>query len=118
MTGISKEANVIKEENLIENDGVTEIPLDNSNSTLESGMASEPSVNGEKNDTDQMQNKIVEENELLRKLEASSRGKIKGPLIINYLKSANRPGPLVFLVISFLLSQILASVADIWVSYW
>lgn len=118
MTGISKEANIIKEENHIENGGVTKIPLDNSNSTLESGMASEPSVNGEKDDTDQMQNKIVEEDELLKKLEASSRGKIKGSLIVNYLKSSNRPCTLVFLVISFLLSQILASAADIWVSYW
>lgn len=52
------------------------------------------------------------------KLEHSSKGKVKGSLFINYLKSANNYCLLGFLGISFLLSQMLANFADIWVAYW
>lgn len=63
-------------------------------------------------------NQSEEEKELLKELEASSKGKVRGSLVINYLKSSKKPWTLVFLVTSFLLAQILASAADVWVSYW
>lgn len=50
--------------------------------------------------------------------ESEAKGKIEGSLLLHYLKSSNRPFSLVFLIASFLLVQILASAADIWVSYW
>lgn len=50
--------------------------------------------------------------------ESDAKGKIEGSLLLHYLKSSNRPFLLVFLIASFLLVQILASAADIWVSYW
>lgn len=56
--------------------------------------------------------------EPLKQLEASSKGKIKGSLLVNYFKYAQKPFTLAFLVFSFLFAQILASVSDIWVSYW
>lgn len=59
-----------------------------------------------------------EKNEVIKELEASSRGKISGSILLNYFKSANHSCTLAFLVASFLLTQILVSVADIWISYW
>lgn len=59
-----------------------------------------------------------EEKEEMHALEESSRGKIKGPLLFNYLNSAEKP-MLLFLALSlFLLTQILASTADFWVGNW
>lgn len=58
------------------------------------------------------------ESGLLRELEASSKGKIKESLLLNYFKYANQPCTLVFLVAVILLTNILAGSADVWVSYW
>lgn len=51
-------------------------------------------------------------------LEATSKGTVQGSLIVHYLRAANCPFLLVIVVVSFCLSQILASGADIWVSHW
>lgn len=59
-----------------------------------------------------------EETELVQKLEASSKGKIKGFLIVEYFKASKRPFCILFLILSFLLAQILAGGADIFVSHW
>lgn len=59
-----------------------------------------------------------EEDELMTKLEDSSKGKIKGPLLWKYLEAARRPFMLVFLLVSIIGTQLLASSADIWASYW
>lgn len=52
------------------------------------------------------------------KLEERTKRNFKGTLLINYLKSAKRPFVLAFLVLSFVLTQILASGADMFVPYW
>lgn len=108
------------DEKYIENDGVSKIPRQSSDTTLESSMTSKMSLNSEKNHPGESRNQPSsdEEKQLLKELEASSKGKVKGSLILKYLKSSNQPCTLVFLVISFLLVQILASVVDIFVSYW
>lgn len=62
--------------------------------------------------------KLEEENELLARLEESSKGKVKGSLLLKYLQSAKQPITLAFLLISVLGVQLLASAADIWASYW
>lgn len=62
--------------------------------------------------------KVEEESNLLRKIEETSAGKVEGSLLWNYLSSAQKPFLLVFLIAAFLCAQILASSADIWVSYW
>lgn len=59
-----------------------------------------------------------EENELVQELEVSSRGKIKGSLILNYFKSSRRPFSICVLMAVFLLVQLFASFSDIWISYW
>lgn len=59
-----------------------------------------------------------EDSNLLQKIEETSAGKVEGILLWNYLSSAQRPLMLVFLIVAFLCAQILASSADIWVSYW
>lgn len=62
--------------------------------------------------------KIEDDNALLHQLEETSKEKINGSLLGNYLKSAERPFMLAFLLSSFLLTQILASGADVFVPYW
>lgn len=101
------------EEDHNEDDGMTKVPRPSSTTTLQN-MNSTTSLSSEKSRTEAPD----EEAELLKELEASSKGTVKGSLIIKYLKSPKRPFTLAFLVFSVLMSQILASVADIWVSYW
>lgn len=86
--------------------------------TKENEIASKTSVNAETYQTEENAKQPDEEKELLKELEASSKGKIKGSLVLKYLNSSNKTCTLVFLIISFLLAQILASLADIWVAYW
>lgn len=114
----TKDADVEKH---IEKDGImVKIPSRNSEAKLENSMTSKTSLNSDKGRTEEAQHLASsdEEKELLKKLEASSRGKVKGSLLVNYLKSSNQPCTLVLLIVSFLLVQILASLADIFVSYW
>lgn len=63
-------------------------------------------------------NELGEEHELLNKLEESSKGKVKGPLLFKYFQAAKRPITFVFLMTTIFGTQILASAADIWGSYW
>lgn len=67
---------------------------------------------------DKNANELEEEHELLSKLEETSKGKVKGPLLLKYLQSAKRPITLVFLIVTIFGTQMLASAADIWGSYW
>lgn len=63
--------------------------------------------------------KIPEDSSNLPKeLETSSKGTVNGFLLFNYFKATNRPFALVFLLIAFPLTQILLSLADVWVGYW
>lgn len=59
-----------------------------------------------------------EKNQLLKELEATSKGKVKESVLWSYLMAARQPFMLIFLVISILLTQICASLVDIWISYW
>lgn len=97
--------------------GSKQIPRLSSTSTNANSMTSTTSLNSSGLNDDKSIT-ADEENDLLKQLEASSRGKIKGSLYANYFGAAKQPFGLVFLVFSFLVSQILASVADVWVSYW
>lgn len=88
-------------------------------SSLTKSANSMESLNSEKSRTS-TDNKdgATEKDQMLKELEASSRGKIAGSMLLNYFKSARESCVLAFLVSSFLLTQILVSVADIWISYW
>lgn len=90
----------------------------NSSSSLKSMDKTSEMINNEKNLSKDNGNVANEQNVLLNELEATSKGKVKGSLIMNYLNSAKRPFSLIFIVITFLMAQTLASLADIWVSYW
>lgn len=59
-----------------------------------------------------------EEKDKMHDLEESSEGKIKGPLLFHYFKSAEQPVRLFILFVLFLVAQVLASGADYWVAYW
>lgn len=105
------------EETNNEGDGMQKNAQNSSNSLKSIGKSIEEK-NNEKNLTKDKDDVADEQNVLLKELEASSKGKVKGSLILNYLNSAKRPFSLVFIVIAFLLAQTLASFTDIWVSYW
>lgn len=91
------------------------------NSTEESNVFDEKvtSTSSENKQNNDMKIKQVkEESVLLKELESSSKGMVKGSLLLNYFKYANQPFTLIFLFASFLLAQTLASLADVWVSFW
>lgn len=80
--------------------------------------SSSSTLNKEVDDLGDIQRQTEEKTGLLKKMEASSEGKVKGSLLLDYFKSADRMCTLIFLFISFLLTQFLANCADVWVSYW
>lgn len=100
-----------------EDDGMSKNAQNSSNSLKSMGKSIEQK-NNEKNLTKDKEDVAGEQDVLLKELEASSKGKVKGSLILNYFNSAKRPFTLAFIVVAFLLAQTLASLADIWVSYW
>lgn len=51
-------------------------------------------------------------------LESSSKGKVKGSMLEEYFRAGASFGALFMLFMLFLLTQIMASAADYWVSYW
>lgn len=98
-----------------DDDGMIENTQNSSNS-LKSIEKSVDETNNDKNN--EKESAANEQNALLKELEASSKGKVEGSLILNYLRSAKRPFTLAFIIVTLLLAQLLASSADIWVSYW
>lgn len=109
------------EENLqmenAESDG-TRKSTQNSSHSLKSIEKSVEEMNSKNNLFKDKENAPNEQNVLLKELEASSKGKVKGSLLLNYLNSAKRPFALMFIVVTFTLAQTFASLADVWVSYW
>lgn len=105
---------VIEEEKVVEDESTAKMTQKSSSASLKRMANSTTSLHSEK------ENKLDPEEDkgLLKKLEDSSKGKVKGSLYLNYFKSANRPFTFVFLVVTLLLSQILASLIDIWVAFW
>lgn len=83
-----------------------------------SRVASSVSLNEKTDDVEFDQMNAREESGMLKELEASSKGQVSGSLLLNYFKSTNQPCTLVILLAAFLLAQALASIADVWVSYW
>lgn len=51
-------------------------------------------------------------------MEASSKGKVKGSISVNYFKAGGHWFILLILLFSFLFVQFLASATDYWVSVW
>lgn len=56
--------------------------------------------------------------EVLQQMEASSKGQVKGSVSGIYLKSGANFFVLAIVFILFILTQVLASGADYWVSFW
>lgn len=79
--------------------------------SLKSSMSS--IANGE--EFEEVANEQVEQPQ---QLEASSRGKVEGSIFGMYLKSGANWFVLSVIASLFLLTQVLASGADYWVSYW
>lgn len=106
------------EEECIEGDDTKKSMQKSSTPSLKKLVDSTTSLNGEKGQSNGNHIKPDEEKGLLKELEASSKGMVKGSLILNYFKSAKRPFTAAFVVLSFLFTQLLANTADIFVSYW
>lgn len=117
---IEKEDQEDGDENANKNDEKNALSRKSSSaSSLTESANSVESLNNEKSrSTTGNKDGATEKDQMLKELEASSRGKIKGSMLRNYFKSANQSCVLAFLVSSFLFTQVLVSVADIWISYW
>lgn len=88
----------------------TEIHRTNSNATVKSAAGSNTSIGSMRKGESKL-GETGEENEPLQQLEETSAGKVEGSLLINYFLSARRPFLLTFIIVSFLLAQVLASSA-------
>lgn len=107
-------ASILTKPDLTDNKRSNEV---NKTETIKSPKSDEAEVSLLENGT---HSKTVEETKEMvpQELESSSKGKIKGSLLLNYFKAANQPILLGILIVLFLLAQILASAADIWVADW
>lgn len=56
--------------------------------------------------------------ETLNNFEMSSKGKVKGSLLLQYFKAGSHFGELIIILILFGLAQLIASGCDYWVSFW
>lgn len=83
-----------------------------------SRRSSSGSLGKDGNASDENRNELDDTSEMVKELEASSKGKIKGSMLLNYLNSSNMPCALIFMFALFLLTQLSGSMADVWVSYW
>lgn len=101
-------------EDTIKLDGENVASMKNSKNSKNSNIPG----NEETQNSEDLEYNPKEESNLLKELESSSKGKVKGSLLLNYFKFAKRPCTLVFLIVSFMLAQALASCADVWVSFW
>lgn len=75
-----------------------------SGSSQRSRLSSSESLNKETNQSDENQDEFDGNGELVKELEASSKGKIKGSMLLNYLGSSNMPYSLIFMYALFLLT--------------
>lgn len=73
------------------------------------------STDGEEEQPEEQKAKSVEN---LQQMESSSKGKVKGSLLVNYFHSGGHTVVLVIVGLLFLMAQILASTSDYWVSFW
>lgn len=95
----------------------TDIIRSHSEASSRTSLASFKSLENLKNDK-KANEESKEDGELLQHLEEVPVKKVEGSLLVKYLLSAKRPFLLLFVIISFILAQLLASSADIYVSYW
>lgn len=83
--------------------------------TLSSRSASSISLNSAKGSI--KTNEIIEKDQGVQ-MEASSKGTVKGSILVNYFKAGAHWPILLILLLSFLVVQFLASATDYWVSVW
>lgn len=115
---VEKENNVDGKENADQSDEAITISRKSSASSLRKSLNSIDSNSAKSQLSSDNKEDGNEKEEMLKELEASSRGKISGSLLLNYFKSAKQSCALAFLVVSFLLTQLLVSVGDISIAYW
>lgn len=93
--------------------------VDNENSSEVNKSDSKKSLKNDENDAVLViQKETCVDKAIPLELETSSKGKIEGPLLLNYFRSANQPILLGILIGLFLMAQILASASDVWVADW
>lgn len=90
-----------------------------SNSTNKS-FSSQHSLNStiDDGDADSIHEEKETETGMGQGLEQSSKGQVKGSVFWRYLSAGAHPIILVILLLLFLLTQVAASFADLWVAYW
>lgn len=87
----------------------------NSRSSIKSSRSSLSESGSKSADDGKVNGKSVE---ALQQMEASSKGQVKGSVSGTYLKSGTNLFVLFIVFVLFILTQVLASGADYWVSFW
>lgn len=95
----------------------TEVETTRRRSLSRSSSRSTSSLNSEKKD-DAPAEPAEEEHEKQTNVEEMSKGKVKGNVALNYLKSGGNLGKLSTAAFLFTLTQAIASTSDYWVGYW
>jgi ATP-binding cassette, subfamily C (CFTR/MRP), member 4 len=83
-----------------------------------SSSRSTASLNNSEKDDDTPAEPEQEEHEKQTNVEEMSKGKVKGNITLNYLKSGGNLFKLTFAMFLFLLTQCLASMSDYWLGFW
>lgn len=96
----------------------TEEEIFRSRSLSQSSSRSSSSLSGSFNDTISNESEEPEEFEKQTNEEEMSKGKIKGNVTINYLKSGGNMFKILFAAFLFLLTQAICSMSDFWVGFW
>ena len=87
-------------------------------SVSRSSSRSVNSLNSESLDDMEVKEIVEMEQEKQTNVEQMSKGKVKGNVSLNYLRSGANPAVLLLSVFLFLFTQALASMFDYWVSFW
>lgn len=109
---------------LLQSDDVTDEETANFTAGNRSRSNSKSSVRSSKSSLSESGSKSADEKltgksvEALQQMEATSKGQVKGSISGTYLKSGANFCVLAVVFILFILTQVLASGADYWVSFW
>lgn len=96
----------------------TEEEIVKARSFSRSTSRSSTSLSSDKDDTISTESEEEEEYEKQANEEEMSKGKVKGNVTLNYLKTGGNSFKIAFAVFLFMLTQAIASVSDFWIGFW
>lgn len=96
----------------------TSLRLNNSSKSLYSGDGDDDGDVNNKMNSDNDEKIKSQSIEQLQQMESSSKGQVHGSIALNYLGAGANLLTLAIIFILFLITQVFASCADLWVAFW